>query len=206
MIILGMKKRAAIFMAGLLFSGVCIEVVAEGRAVDALLPTCSACHGNDGNSPASAWPKIAGQNREYIIQQIEAFQSGARKNVQMEPIVKDLTKAEVIGLAEYFSSQKTSVGVTKKQHLALGARIYHKGDGTKGLPACVACHGPKGEGNPAAKFPALSGQHSDYTLLQLKAFRSGARNNDANAIMQQIARTMEDKEMEAVSGYIEGLH
>ncbi len=69
----------------------------------------------------------------------------------------------------------------------------------------MACHGPAGAGNPGAQYPALAGQHAEYTSLQLKAFKSGERSNDQNSVMQTIAGSMTDAQIEAVSEYIQGL-
>ena len=87
-----------------------------------------------------------------------------------------------------------------------GQTIYRAGNMASGVTACVACHGPNGGGNPMARFPGLSGQHADYTALQLKNFRSGVRANDAGSMMRGIAKKMTDAEIEAVAQYIQGLH
>ena len=72
------------------------------------------------------------------------------------------------------------------------------------MSACAACHGPTGVGNPLANFPKLNGQHAEYTVQQLKAFRAGARANDAGAMMRGVAGKMTDAEIEAVSEYLPG--
>jgi cytochrome c553 len=74
------------------------------------------------------------------------------------------------------------------------------------VPACIACHGPRGEGLPSAGYPAIAGQHPEYTIAQLKAFRDGARHNDPNGMMRGATHLMSDKQMEAVAHYLVGLH
>ena len=89
----------------------------------------------------------------------------------MSPLAANLSEEDMQDLAAYYASQKVKIGVAGAESLDMGERIYRAGDANKGLPACIACHGPKGVGNPAAIYPALSGQHAEYTKLQLLAFR-----------------------------------
>jgi cytochrome c553 len=72
------------------------------------------------------------------------------------------------------------------------------------VPACASCHGPAGAGIPA-QFPRLAGQHAEYTVSQLKLFRSGERENDPSKMMRMIATRMSDQDMAAVADYIQGL-
>ena len=70
----------------------------------------------------------------------------------------------------------------------------------------MACHGPNGAGNPTALYPALRGQHSEYTAIQLKMFKAEERSNDPNNMMRTITGPMTNLQIEAVSQYIQGLH
>ena len=107
--------------------------------------------------------------------------------------------------AAYYSGQKSTGGVsTSKETLALGRDIYRGGNASKGLAACAACHGLNGGGIPA-QYPRLAGQFAEYTEIQLKAFRTGERANDANKMMRIIAAKMSDDEIHAVADYIAGL-
>ncbi|MGB0496404.1 MAG: c-type cytochrome, partial [Kangiellaceae bacterium] len=74
------------------------------------------------------------------------------------------------------------------------------------IPACIACHAATGEGMAAAGFPAVGGQHPEYTISTLKAFRAGNRDNDANGIMRDVVAKMSDKQIEALAYYLAGLH
>lgn len=167
---------------------------------------CAACHGVDGNSPNPVWPKLAGQHAEYIIKQLRDIKNGERENAQMTPMATNLSEQDILDLAAYYSSQKIKHGKTDPASLELGEKIYRAGSIEAGVPACIACHGPNGRGNPAAQYPALGGQHAAYTQAQLNAFRDGTRANDNNAVMRTIVGRMTDEEIKAVSEYIQGLH
>ncbi|MEE9552595.1 MAG: c-type cytochrome [Gammaproteobacteria bacterium] len=167
---------------------------------------CAACHGADGNSTTPIWPKLAGQHTDYIIKQLQDFQSGTRKNAQMSPMTANLSEQDIADLAAYYSSQKAAHGTVDPSMLELGEKVYRAGNTDAGVPACVACHGPTGRGNPAAYYPALSGQHADYTQLQLNAFRDSKRTNDRSEVMRTVVGRMTGEEIKAVSEYIQGLH
>ncbi len=170
---------------------------------------CAACHGADGNSTLLANPKIAGQHAEYILKQLHNFASSGtkkpeeiRNNPVMAAMVASLSESDMKNLAAYFSSQKPAPGMATNKELVLkGKKIYRGGIAQTGIPACSSCHSPNGAGIPA-QYPRLAGQHTAYTLAQLKAFRSGERANDVNKKMRTIASRMTDKELEAVAEYI----
>ena len=176
---------------------------AKGKA---LSQTCAACHSVDGNSINPVWPKIAGQHAEYIVKQLQDFKKGNRVNAQMTAMVASLSEQDMTDLAAYYTSQKTKYGAAKPELIELGQQIYRAGDIEAGIPACMACHGPAGAGNPGALYPSLAGQHAEYTATQLKMFKSEERNNDENKVMRSIASPMTSAQIEAVSEYIQGLH
>jgi len=134
---------------------------------------CAACHGADGNSIIPNWPRIAGQNAAYLERQLVLIKSGERPVPEMAGIVAGLSDQDMADLAAYFSAQTGSPGVSDEATLVLGERLYRSGNSKTEVPACMACHGPIGEGNPLAAYPALAGQHSVYTEKMLKGFRSG---------------------------------
>lgn len=171
--------------------------------------TCVACHGPDGNSLIMNYPKIAGQNQRYFIEQMLDFKQGiasGRVNPIMSSIVFNLSPTDIADLAAYFNTQTMSIDGAQAQYIMLGQLIYRGGLIDKGIPACAACHGPQGEGNAEAGFPHLGGQHRDYLIAQLQAYRNGQRRNDINHIMGTIAGKMSDAEITAVSSYIAGLY
>jgi len=164
---------------------------------------CVACHGPDGNSVITANPKLAGQHDAYLEKQLSNFKDGKRKNVVMSGMAANLSVEDIQNLAAYFSSQKIKLGKAKSNGKgSLGEKIYRGGIAAVGVPACASCHGANGAGMPKL-FPALSGQHADYTLAQLRTLRTGERANAA--MMTTIAGKMSDLEMQAVADYIQGL-
>jgi cytochrome c553 len=168
--------------------------------------TCAACHGPDGNSVVPEWPKLAGQHASYLTKQLKDFKSGTRKNPVMSPLVTPFGDQDIQDLSAYFASQKRNIGAADPKLVKAGELLYRGGNMETGLPACMACHGPAGSGNPAAGFPALDGQHAVYTATQLRAYQSGERNGDPASMMRTIAAKMTEEEIESVSSYIEGLH
>lgn len=167
---------------------------------------CVACHGENGISPNRIWPNLAGQHATYLFKQLQNVKVGTRQAPLMASIIASLNEDDMQELAQFYAKQKPFPGTTPKQYVRLGERIYRGGNSATGVPACIACHGPQGLGNAQAGFPRLSGQYSDYTLKQLRAFKQGVRTNDLNRIMQDIAKRLSTEEMLAVAHYVEGLH
>lgn len=168
--------------------------------------TCAACHGADGNSMAPTFPKIAGQGERYLIKQIKDIRDGRRSVPAMAPFAAPLTDTDIEDLAAYFSAQTPTTGGAKQELAELGQRIYRGGIESKGVPACLACHGPDGKGVDAAGFPRLAGQHDVYTATQLTTFSMNQRTNDGDTrIMRDIAYRLHTTEIEAVASYIQGL-
>jgi cytochrome c553 len=175
----------------------------EAGAQKALV--CGACHGMDGNSINPEWPNLAGQHESYIVKQLGLFKQGVRNNVIMMPNAMLLTDEDMADLAAYFSRQPLKGLEADPSNAEAGKQIYRAGDPARGLPACIACHGPEGKGNGPAQYPALRAQHSLYTYLQLRAYASGERAPAGNNMMQTIAAKMTDEEMRAVASYLQGL-
>lgn len=216
-----MKKSS--FAALLLVSGALLSAPlsampkADPAAGQALAGTCAACHGSDGNSPSPAFPKIAGQHAKYTYKQLMDYKSGARQNAIMAGIVASLSEQDMANLAAYFAQQKPVGGAADPELAAIGERLYRGGNSETGLASCAGCHGPAGKGNSFAGYPRLSGQHADYTRTQLRAFRAAGREdftddkraNDGMGTeqgpMQMIAAKLSDKDIEALSAYIQGL-
>ncbi len=208
---------------------------------------CGGCHGVDGNSVIPGNPKLAGQNAAYLLKQLQNFKLqdnngkaftgkfliGKRydgtKNGKygvspgiMNGQVATLSQDDMLSLATYFSTQKLKPGKSDLAQKTLGKKIYIGGNIGTGVPACIGCHGPAGEGNNAALYPAIGGQHAVYTEAQLKHFRSAAlvwlahnkkespmtragRKNDKGNRMQEVVLRMTDVEIKAVASYLQGL-
>jgi len=177
---------------------------------------CIACHGEKGNSATPTFPKLAEQNKKYLIKQLNDFKSGARVNALMIAPMAALPNDMIDDVAQYLSEQNTTIGNADPELVKLGEMLYKAGNKETGVPACSACHSPTGQGNAPGGIPLLSGQHSDYIQSQLLAYRLGARDevasdsvrvNDGEAkIMRSIAFKLKDFEIEALASYISGLH
>lgn len=187
------------------------QVVAKGDPAAGLEKSevCVACHNVDGNSSTPQWPKIAGQHEAYLLTQLKAFRDGTeggRNNPVMYGIVGQMTDEDFADLSAYYAAQEMSAGEADPDLVAIGEELYRGGNLASGVTACIACHGPAGEGNALAGYPRVAGQMPEYMHDQLKAFQSGQRSNDMAGIMRMIASRMTDQEMKAVSSYMSGLH
>lgn len=169
--------------------------------------TCTACHGPEGNSTNAMWPNIAGQNAPYLLAQLQSFKDGSRQDPLMSAQAMMLSDQDMADLAVYFESLPGAVqSVKDASTVSRGEALYRGGDSDNGVAACLACHGPSGRGNPAAKYPALQGQHADYTAKQLSDYASGARVSDGKTrIMRDIAGRLSKEDIAALSSYVQGL-
>jgi cytochrome c553 len=169
---------------------------------------CAACHGMDGNPPSSQYPKLAGQHEDYIVRQIDMFKSHARDSAIMMGFAMPLSEQDAHDIGAYFASKTSLPGVADAQLVKRGESIYRGGDQTLNVPACMACHGPDGRGNPGAEYPQLAGQYGDYVTQKLKDFRDGKSwgDDDRAKIMPAVVKNLTDADIAAVSSYVEGLH
>jgi cytochrome c553 len=203
-----MKKLIFVLASALVSSFAPSLLLAQGDAAagQAKSALCSTCHGADGNSELSMNPKLAGQSVNYIVKQLMDYKSGARANATMAAMVGSLSPQDMQDIAAWYSSQEVTLSGADAETLELGQRIYRGGNKELGVAACTACHSPTGSGNAPAGFPSLSGQHVDYTLTQLKSFRSGERANDNASMMRSVVERLTDKELEALASYVSGLN
>jgi cytochrome c553 len=200
-----------------------------GRAADAARPAagdatagaakaaaCVACHGLNGNStnPATG-PVIAGQNANYTHDQVLRIKAGQRPNPLMQPMVKDLSDQDIADIAAFFANQTPTGNEADPSYWKAGEKLYRGGDAARGIPACSACHGPLGRGNPAAGYPALQAQYAVYTVKQLEAYladtrytknEKGESQGNANApIMKTIAGRLTAEDRRDLASYIQGI-
>jgi len=201
------KTLIAVIALSMTVASTGASAAGDAKAGKAKAVTCAGCHGANGNSANPAWPKLAGQNAGYIVKQLADLKAGKTRN---DPLMgsqaASLSQQDMADLGAYYAKQTGTQGATDEKLAAAGEKLYRGGNKKKGVAACIACHGPTGAGNPAAKFPKLSGQHAAYVEKAMKDFRSGARTNDMNKMMQNVAEKMSDKEIKAVASYISGLH
>ncbi|MDA8232684.1 MAG: c-type cytochrome [Magnetospirillum sp.] len=164
---------------------------------------CSKCHGIRGDSQSSLFPRLAGQQADYIVKQLKAFRSHGRADPHAEAymwgIAGPLADAQMKQLADYFASQPPIHGqpASNTALAAQGKDIYEKGVADQNIPACQECHGKKAEGQ--GEIPRLAGQHRDYLFRQIRDFRVGLR---ANAIMHENAKSITDDEALAIATYL----
>ncbi len=201
-----MKKTLAL-IGTLSLLAAAASAIAEGdpQAGAQKAAACGACHGADGNSANPEWPNLANQHASYIAEQLALFQKGVRDNVLMVPMAAGLTEQDRHDLGAWYQ-QQTLKGLEADPSLwRRGEELYRGGDPARGLPACIACHGPRGQGNGPAKYPAVRAQHSAYTYAQLHAYAVGARKSPGNDIMQLISSKLTDEEMRSLASYLQGL-
>jgi cytochrome c553 len=181
-------------------AGRAIATSGKGAAV-----ACSGCHGANGVPAAGTpFPRLASLSAEYVAKQLVDYRVGARSNPMMEPIAKALSDADIASLARYYGSLKTPPA--KAAGAAPSARalqLQGTGDNALAMPACANCHGHGGDGT-GPLLPALAAQPADYTMAQLKAFRAGERNNDADAVMRALASRLSDSDIRALGDYFAG--
>ncbi|MDP3011006.1 MAG: c-type cytochrome [Methylococcales bacterium] len=193
---------------------------ADIEAGESKAAACVSCHGEKGNSMVSTFPKLAQQDESYLQKQLHAFKNGSRKNPMMESIAKPLSDKDIADIAAYYMAQKVSANdlpvdndddddkpaaneADKKaamdKIMAAGSNLYRNGDIPNEVSACIACHGPLGEGNEPAAFPALRSQHTDYLIKTLTDFKNGNRSNNPENMMHMITKKMTVEEIKAVS-------
>jgi cytochrome c553 len=182
-----------------------VAVAGDAAAGQTKAAACAACHGMDGNSAAPNFPKLAGQAESYMVKQLQDFKARNRIDPTMNAMAMPLSETDMADIAAYYAGQAGSTGTAAADQVELGETLYRAGNASSGVAACAACHGPTGSGNPQAGFPKVSGQHAQYTELQLNNFRKGARANDAGSMMRVVAGKMTDAEIAAVAQYIQGL-
>ncbi|MBW3697671.1 cytochrome c4 [Vibrio sp. T187] len=205
-----MKKLALIL--SLLAS---CSVWAQGsiEAGKAKSQTCVACHGADGNSLITNYPKLAGQHAKYLEKQLKDLKLGmtsggkqGRYDPVMSGMAMPLTDEDIADLSAYYASLPISGNTTPENVVEAGKVLYTAGDAERGITACIACHGPRGNGTELSGFPKISGQQADYIKLQLEKFRDGSRNNDMNAMMRDVSKKLTDEDIDTLSKYVGGLH
>jgi cytochrome c553 len=167
---------------------------------------CQECHGEHGISTAIAVPKLAGQYADYLVKQLQNFQSGARKHPVMNVMAEGLSESDLCDIAAYFASQPfpKSEGTG---NTAPALAIFQRGDLKRNIPACKSCHGDTARGKLSGydSFPALAGQHKIYLREQLRNWRKEARTNSPNGMMNVVAQPLTDAEIEALADYLSGL-
>lgn len=197
-----------------------VVMAGDAAAGQAKAAVCGACHGIDGNSADPQYPKLAGQHERYIARHLGLFKSGERANPIMLGFAAMLSAQDARDLGAWFASQTALPGVADespitsgpnsgKKFYQVGENLYRGGDAMRGIPACAACHGPTGRGNPGPPYPSLAGQHARYSADLLRRYREGASygsGENGNEVMKGVATLLTDEEIDSLASYIEGLH
>lgn len=188
---------------------VCVSLAANAqstsseRVKEIIASRCAVCHGADGESASAVYPRLAAQHPDYLAKQLRDFRDGRRKSDTMSGMAADLKEEDILGLALFFSSKKTTARQAGDADLAaVGKYIFQRGNSYSGVPACATCHGLNGHGTQ--QLPRLAGQHPSYVEVQLKEFDQRERNND-NAIMHSVASKLTALETRAVAVFIGSL-
>jgi len=206
-------RALALTAAGLAASGGSVaqedQTILGGsvEAGQAKSTTCAACHGADGNSVTPEWPSLAGQHPTYTFNQLQAYRNGERQDPGMQGFAMMLSEQDMRDLAAFYSVQTLLPKGADPELAGLGEDIYRGGIPDRGVPACVACHGPGGHGNYLAAYPRISGQHQTYMLATMREYAAGTRRSDTefNQMMRNVADLLLEDELRAVVSYVQGL-
>jgi cytochrome c553 len=184
----------------------CSGTAPEGGSADTTVAgtvhVCSSCHGPEGRSISPTFPRLAGQQKDYLIAQLQAFRDKTRADphaqTYMWGMAARLSDSTIDGIATYYSSQAPVAGTpSTSPETAAGANIYTEGIPSENVPACMSCHGEGAEGN--GQIPSLAGQHQAYLARQLEAFASMAR---ANEIMHENSKDLTAEQISEVTAYL----
>ncbi|MDO9105679.1 MAG: c-type cytochrome [Methylovulum sp.] len=216
-----MKKNWLALSLALAFASTSSWLHAEGNSDSGKEKSaaCLSCHGEHGNSMVSTFPKLAQQHSSYLVKQLREFKRGTRKDPMMSAMAIGLSDEDMDDIAAYYSEQKISLNTLPVLNgddeddskpaaagdeavnalITQGSDLYRNGDLAREVSACIACHGPLGEGNKPAAFPSLKSQHADYLIKALSDFKSGTRSNNPDNMMHMIAKKMTLEEIKAVA-------
>jgi cytochrome c553 len=169
---------------------------------------CSDCHGVDGNSVSPNFPKLAGQQEEYLVKQLQSFRHGERASEQsyqyMWGMTGTLTDEQIKGLAHYYNQhvmKLMSGNEMDKILLNKGKEIFENGIPAKQSSACKLCHGAAGEG--MATIPRIAGQHAAYLVRQLVVFQEN--EGRPGTPMETVTHGLSTEEMDSVASYLQAL-
>jgi len=188
----------------LAFSGVTMADHAIGRTTK----PCAACHGQDGRSLNPAWPNLAGQRADYLDKQLHDLKQNQSRQVDdaMAPFIRELTDEDIQNIAAFYAKKPLPSGThrLRKKNIR-GEELYRQGDAKQHIMACATCHGANATGNGMPGFPSLAGQHINYTIRQLEAFKTNARQNDPGHTMHMVTAPMSSEDIYAIAYYLASL-
>jgi cytochrome c553 len=177
-----------------------VRPVARTEAESKVMSVCQNCHGLQGDSISPIFPRLNGQQPDYIVAQLKSLRIHKRKDTHaqyMGGIARELKDTMISGLAKYFAGQKPTRPQTGGALAAEGEKIFMNGVPAEGIAACQACHGKFGEG--ARSVPRIAGQHAAYFRMAMGAFRSTLREDQT---MHGVTKNMTDREIEALASFL----
>ena len=207
-------KRLSFLLLSLLLTACISPSTDKGRnlndpktkGIDIAIQDCSNCHGLNGQSVSAQFPKLAGQQPDYLKAQLTDFKGHTRRDVfgtQFMWGFTNLTQLQVDQLAEYFSSQPPMKGkVNSSANLKEGESIFNNGLPAQGVLACSSCHGPQALG--VGEIPRLAGQHSSYLYKQIMVFKY-TDDRPRGQVMKQIIHNINNEQALSVAGYLSSL-
>jgi cytochrome c553 len=183
--------------------GVCLLAAQAASAQDLAAgeakakAVCASCHGADGNAVAPMFPSLAGQTWRYLYVQLKDYKEGRRSNPLMSPMAADLSREDMINVANYFAAQSLKPSTFKVDETKARAGKA-KADET----LCTMCHlgGFMGQN----EIPRVAGQGYEYIVQQLQDFKARKRTNDAGN-MTSVAQTLSETDIENLGHYLTGL-
>jgi cytochrome c553 len=174
---------------------------------EAKVAYCKTCHGLTGQGFRGAFPmpRLAGQQPEYLENQLQAFIERRRTNPVMFNVAHVLSPSMLKALSTYFKDlDPKPLGGAPKELVAAGRKIYEEGVPSAEVPPCATCHGPGAKGADA--FPRLAGQLQDYVYRKLTNWEKERGQDkakpDNSAIMQPIAHNLTEAQIKAVAAYL----
>ncbi|HUO53820.1 MAG TPA: c-type cytochrome [Rhodoblastus sp.] len=180
------------------------------KAFEEKLAYCKTCHGVSGQGFRGAlpMPRLAGQQPDYIKNQLQAFIEKRRTNPVMSNVAHVLSPEMVNELSEaFYKLDPPPLGGAPKGLAAEGKMIFEKGVESANIPPCASCHGDDAKGN--GEFPRLAGQLNDYVIRKLTNFEKERGQNpahpDTSAIMKPIAHDLTPQQIAAVAAYVSEL-
>ena len=206
------------------------QIAAQGGG--GAVAACNSCHGAQGEGNAGGgFPRIAGQSYAYLAHELDTYANGTRKHPVMQPIAAAMTEDQRKAAAAYFASlnpngtstaaagaasgaasgtmsgaasaTKSAGAGTSAGAGGRGAQLANVGDNSQGVQACANCHGPGGIGS-GELYPYLAGQHANYLMATLGAWRDGTRANDPSGQMPLIAQGLTQQDVAAIAAYYAG--
>ncbi len=189
---------------------IALSAAARADDIQAKIEYCKNCHGPSGQGYRGYYPipRLAGQQPEYIRNQLKAFIEKRRTNNIMANVAHVLSPSMLTALANHFKGLNPApIGGAPAELVAAGRRIYNDGVPENNVPACSACHGPEAKGED--KIPRLAGQLYPYTIKVLTNFEKergqGAGVQDTSSIMAPVAHSLNKSQVAAVAAYLSSL-